>query len=458
MRRDVAGQGLPHCDRVRSGRSRGNRRGPTRPVGRLVVAGMLVMVAWAGRVSGAEPNYDESKVPAYKLPDPLICEDGTPVRNRRDWERRRRPELLWLFEEHVYGRAPTAPPGMWFERAGEDAYALGGRATRREVTLWLRGDRGGPKMDLLLYLPRGRRGPVPVFLGLNFMGNHTVHPDPGIRITTAWVPNDRAGTVVSNRATAASRGWAASRWPVERILERGYGLVTAYCGDLEPDHPEGWKLGVRAALSLDGTNHVFRPDEWGAIAAWAWGLSRAMDYLEGDRDVDARRVVLIGHSRLGKTALWAGARDRRFAIVISNESGEGGAALTRRRYGERIADLNRRFPHWFCGRYKSYDDREDDLPVDAHELIALMAPRPVYIGSAVEDRWADPRGEFLAGVHAEPVYRLYGLEGLGVTEWPPMGRSVGRYIGYHVREGRHDLTAWDWERYLDFADRHLRGR
>jgi hypothetical protein len=418
--------------------------------------GIAVGTGWM--VVGAEPNYDESKVPAYTLPDPLVCEDGTPVRDRRVWEKRRRPELLWLFEEHVYGRAPTAAPGMWFEVVESDGAALGGRAIRRQVTIWLRGDRVGPRMDLLMYLPREQGRRVPVFLGLNFMGNHTVHPDPGIRITEQWVPADRAGTVVSNRATAAGRGTMASRWPVERILARGYGLVTAYCGDLEPDYPEGWKLGVRAALSPAGTNHVFRLDEWGAVAAWAWGLSRAMDYLETDRGVDAKRVVLIGHSRLGKAALWAGARDRRFAVVISNESGEGGAALTRRRFGERIADLNRRFPHWFCGRYKEYDDREDALPVDAHELIALMAPRPVYIGSASEDRWADPRGEFLAGLHAEPVYRLYGRTGLGVTEMPAVGQWVGRYIGYHLRPGRHELTAWDWERYLDFVDRHLGGR
>lgn len=408
--------------------------------------------------SGTGPNYDEAKVPAYTLPDPLTCLDGTPVRTRRVWEQRRRPEILWLFEEHVYGRGPTRPPGMWWEVIEEDRNALGGRAVRREVSVWLRGDRGGPRMDLLLYLPAAATRPRPVFLGLNFMGNHTVHPDPGIRITDHWVPNDRRGTVVENRATSSSRGVAASNWPVERILARGYGLATVYCGDLEPDFPEGWKLGVRAALSPAGTNHVFAPEEWGAIAAWAWGLSRAMDYLQTDREVDPRGVVLIGHSRLGKAALWAGARDPRFALVIANESGEGGAALTRRRFGERIADLNRRFPHWFCGRYKQYDDREDDLPVDSHELIALMAPRPVYVGSASEDLWADPRGEFLAALEAGVVYRLYGRRGLDVSEMPPIGQSVGQWIGYHIRAGRHDLTAWDWEQYLDFADRHLRPR
>lgn len=447
--RPVGGPGVRPRPRKRSG-----GRGWS-PAGCWAVVGALLGTAW---VRGAAPNYDEAKVPAYTLPEALVCEDGTRVLTRRQWEKRRRPELLWLFEEHVYGRTPTRPPGLWWECVAEDRTALGGRAIRREILLWLRGDRGGPRMDLLMYLPRGVDRPVPVFLGLNFAGNQTVHPDPGIRITGQWVPNDRAGTVVSNRATAASRGTAASNWPVERILERGYGLATVYCGDLEPDFPEGWKLGVRAALSPWGTNHVFRPEEWGAIAAWAWGLSRAMDYLVTDRDVDARRVALIGHSRLGKTALWAGARDVRFALVVANQSGEGGAAIARRRFGERIADLNRRFPHWFCARYKQYDEREDELPVDAHELIALMAPRPVYIGSASEDLWADPRGEFLAALHAGAVYRLYGLEGVGVADLPPVGHSVGGHIGYHIRAGRHDLTAWDWERYLDFADRHLKRR
>lgn len=419
---------------------------------------VLLLALGTGGGLAAEPNYDESRVPAYILPDPLVCQDGTRVTHRKIWERQRRPELLWLFEEQVYGRAPTRPPGMWWELVSEDRQALEGRATRREVTIWLRGDRSGPSLELLMYLPNHGPRRVPVFLGLNFMGNHTVHPDPGIRLSTKWLPADRAGTVVSNRATAAARGTMASRWPVERLLERGYGLVTAYYGDLEPDFPEGWKWGVRAALSPAGTNTVFAPYEWGAIAAWAWGLSRAMDYLETDNRVDARRVALIGHSRLGKTALWAGARDPRFALVVANQSGEGGAALARRRFGERTADLNRRFPHWFCGNFKRYNDREDDLPVDAHELIALIAPRPVYIASAEEDRWADPRGEFLAAWHAGAVYRLYGRRGLEVSEPPPLHQPVGDFIGYHIRAGRHDLTAWDWEQYLNFADRHFRGR
>lgn len=425
---------------------------------KLAILGAVALALLTLLANGqtASPNYDEAKVPPYTLPDPLVCADGTRVTSARVWQKKRRPELLRLFEEHIYGRAPSRPPGMKFEVFEQDCNALGGRATRKQVTIWFTGHRNGPSMDLLLYLPNGARGRVPVFLGLNFNGNHAVQPDPAIRLSPRWMVAERSPCIFNNRATATCRGIEAARWPVAQILSRGYALATAYYGDLEPDLPEGWKLGVRAALSPAGTNTMFAPDAWGAISAWAWGLCRARDYLETDRAVDAKRVAVMGHSRLGKTALWAGARDRRFAIVISNNSGEGGAALARRWYGETTADLNRRFPDWFCGNFKQYSDNVTAMPVDQHELIALIAPRPVYVASAEEDRWADPRGEFLAALHAEPVYRLYGRAGLGVTEMPPPNTPVGRFIGYHIRTGRHDVTDYDWEQYLNFADRHFR--
>jgi len=405
----------------------------------------------------AGANYDEAKVPAYTLPDPLVCTDGARVTDAKVWEKKRRPELLRLFEEQVYGRAPKRPHGlMRFEVTSVVTNALGGNATRKEIAILLSGTPAGPRLDLLLYVPNNSRKAVPAFLGLNFNGNHAVTAEPGIRLSDRWMVAERSSCIVSNRATEACRGIEASRWQVEKILARGYALATAYYGDLEPDYAEGWKLGLRAALSPAGTHTTFKPDEWGAISAWAWGLSCALDYLETDGAVDAKRVAVIGHSRLGKTALWAGARDERFAIVISNDSGEGGAALARRRFGERTAHLNRAFPHWFCGNFKQYSEREELMPVDQHELIALIAPRPVYIASAVKDRWADPRGEFLAAQGAEPVYELFAKAGLGVAEPPAVNKPVGNFIGYHIRSGKHDVTEYDWEQYLNFADRHFK--
>lgn len=406
------------------------------------------------------PNYDESKVPPYVLPDPLRFEDGRNVRNARDW-RRRRAEVLELFREHMYGHSPGRPRGQRFEVRNEEAQALGGRAQRREIRVWLTGREDGPWIDVLLYVPSGATRPVPAFLGLNFEGNQAVTADPGVTLTPRWVPR-RTGDR-PHQATEETRGAQASRWAIDTILERGYAFATLYCGDLEPDHPQGWREGVRSVFPVGRPGAAARasrspvtpgPSDWGAIAAWAWGLSRALDALERDPAIDARRVAVFGHSRLGKTALWAGAEDERFAMVISNNSGEGGAALARRQFGETTWRINTSFPHWFNSRFKDYNNRADDLPIDQHQLIALLAPRPAYIASAEKDQWADPRGEFLSGLGAGPVYALLGRTGLGTEEMPGLNQPVGDHVGYHFRTGVHDVTLYDWERYLDFADRH----
>ena len=402
-----------------------------------------------------ESNLDESKVGTYTLPDPLICADGTRVTSAKIWEKKRRPELVKMFEEEVYGRAPDRLRGMHFAVRSFATKALGGMATRKEVTIWFTRGTNGPSKNLLVYTPNASRKPVPAFLGLNFSGNHAVSADPGITLPDRWLPPAKDGSVTNNRATEAGRGKEASRWQLEKILARGYALATVYYGDLEPDFTNGWKLGVRAALSRDGTNTVFKPDEWGAISAWAWGLSRALDYLETDRAIDARHLAVIGHSRLGKTALWAGAHDQRFALVVVNESGEGGAALARRWFGETTALINGHFPHWFDGNFKKYSGHENKMPTDQHEVIALVAPRPVYIASAEDDRWSDPRGEFLGAKGAEPVYQLFSEAGLGVNDWPLANHPIGDFIGYHVRTGKHDVTDYDWDQYLNFADRHF---
>ena len=397
-------------------------------------------------------NRDESKVPAYTLPDPLQRADGKRVTDPQQWLHQQRAVLLKLFADNVYGRMPAKPGNMKFKITSVDSFALGGSAIRKQVTILFTNTASAPSMDLLIYLPKSAKGPVPVFMGLNFYGNQTIHADSGIRLSTQWMMNDEQMGLVNNRATEVSRGKNAGKWAVEEIIKRGYGLATAYYGDLEPDHPDGWKTGIRTTLKTELSIHE---NEWGAIGAWAWGLSRIMDYLETDADVDAKKVVITGHSRLGKACLWAAANDERFAIVVSNNSGEGGAALSKRWFGETIEKINTSFPHWFAPAFKQYNKHPEKLPVDMHILLALMAPRPLYVASAADDWWADPKGEFLSAKNAEPVYSLFGKKGLGVNAMPPVDHPVGETIRYHIRTGKHDFTLYDWQQYLDFADKQF---
>lgn len=414
----------------------------------------LTLVSDSAFGQAAEVNYDESRVPDYELPDPLVMLDGSLVRTPDEWIQRRRPEVLALFEQHVYGRMPSAPPYVRYDVTEIDEAVFDGAATRKQVSIYFKEGSERPRLDLLMYVPNQRTAAAPAFMGLNFFGNHSIYPDAAIHLSDQWMRDAGSMGIEEHRATEASRGVRTNRWPVEAILDRGYALVTAYYGDLDPDYDDGFQNGVHP-LFYDEGQETPRDDEWGAIGAWAWGLSRALDYLETDPAIDAERVALMGHSRLGKAALWAGAADERFALVISNSSGAGGAALSRRRFGETVERINTNFPHWFNDRFNAYSGNEDELPVDQHMLIALVAPRPVYIASASEDLWADPRGEFLSGLHAAPVYDLLEAGGIGAREQPPLNTPIMTTIGYHIRPGKHDVTFYDWERYLDFTDRHV---
>ena len=403
----------------------------------------ILQMTWAQKAT----NYEEEKVPNFTLP-PFFKSQET---GSQSWELRRK-EILQLFETHVYGKTPNQPISQQYSLIESDEMALGGKAIRKQVEIKVSRNGKTLPMNLLLYLPNNSPQPVPVFLGLNFHGNHTIHKDPNILITQSWVRDNENMGAKQNKASAKGRGKAASRWPVETLLERGYGLAVMYCGDSDPDVDDGFQNGVHP-LFLEKGQSKPEPHEWGSIGAWAWSLSRAMDYLETEEAIDAQRVAVIGHSRLGKTALWAGVQDERFALVVSNNSGCGGAALFRRKFGETAQAINSRFPHWFCDSFEQYNNREENLPVDQHMLLALVAPRLLYVASASDDQWADPKGEFLATVKVGELYeKVYGEESfegnMPATNTPIQAGKTA----YHLREGKHDITPYDWERYLDFAD------
>jgi hypothetical protein len=400
----------------------------------------------------AQANYQEEDVPDYVLPDILIRNNGKEVTRVEEWEGERKPEILAQFEEHVYGRFPAEQLRMRAAVADQNDHALCGLATRKNVTLTFSNDKGESRtVDLIIWLPTGVEQPVPVFLGLNFYGNHTVQPDPEIPITENYVRNNVTFNIFDHRADDLSRGVRAYRWPLHRILARGFGLATLYSGDLDPDYDDGFENGLHALVQASPPGVK---DEWSTLSAWSYGLSKAMDYLVTDPRIDAGKVAVIGHSRMGKAALWAGAKDERFSLVISNDSGCGGAALSRRAYGETVKAINDRFPHWFGKRFRDYSEKEGDLPVDQHMLLGLMAPRALYVASAEDDQWADPKGEYLSLFHAAPVYQLFGLETFGDAAPPAVNKArVAGQTAYHVRTGEHDITPFDWERYMDFADK-----
>ncbi len=398
-------------------------------------------------VAGIPVNYDESMVGTYTLPDPLKLRNGKEVKNARDWYKKRRPEILKLIETFEYGKCPGKPANLKFSVFDRGTPALNGKAVRKQVTIYFTSDTSDHKMDLLIYLPAGTNKPVPLFMNISFTANSSIADDPGIKTGSVWGRDGKR--VPAQRSTFG-------RLNIDQFLNEGIGVATVYYGDIEPDFAKGIQYGIRGHYLKPGTTWP-ASNEWGAISAWSWGLSRAMDYFETDKDIDSRRIALFGVSRLGKTVLWTGARDTRFSLVIASCSGEGGAAVARRNYGETIkhmADSTRYF-YQFCGNYGKYGNNPGDWPVDANLLVSLMAPRPLLLQTGDTDYWSDPKGEFVAAVSAEPVYKLLGKTGPGVSEMPPAGRPILNDLGYYMHAGGHGALPADYKIFIEFIKMHF---
>jgi len=424
---------------------------------RLDMRGKLTAILLANACCGmaiaqdkvAPTNYDEAKVGAYVLPDPFVMLDRQPVRTPRDWWTKRRPEIVGLYRDYIYGASPPAPrvSDLRCEALGDSELDSSRQIRLQRYRLWLKGI-PRPLTELAIFTPARAAGPVPVFISPNFLGNQSITAAFDIPVTRAWVsPRPELGIDEQGRAGVASRGAQASRWPLSKITGHGWGLVSFYYGDLYPDRVGGRDTSIQPYFGRDRGKGY----SWGAIATWAWGMSRALDCVKRIPALDAAHAIAIGHSRLGKAALWAAAQDRRFAGAISNDSGEGGAAISRRDYGERVADLVRVFPYWFSATYARYAGNEQSLPVESNFLLGLIAPRPLYVASAQDDLWADPAGEFAGLVNASPIYEFLGRNGIGTHVMPVVNQPVIGRLSYHIRSGKHDITEYDWDQYLRFA-------
>ena len=373
----------------------------------------------------SEINYFEDKVPSYELPPLMKDDDGQPITTTAQWAAKR-AKLLDLFRNELYGYSPERPKDEWFEIAKIDRQAMGGAATLKLVNIHLGAQPEAPVIHLNLFIPNNRTKPAPAFLLICNRDRENIDPTRKIK---------------------------SDFWPAEQIVARGYAAASFFNGDVAPDKYDGFTTGIHAYLQNPAARKF---NSWGTIAAWAWGGSRVMDYFETDPDIDEKHCAVTGHSRGGKTALWCGAQDERWALTISNCSGCSGAAIARRRFGESLKVIQNAFKHWFCGNYRKYIDREDDLPFDQHELVALVAPRAVYVTSADEDLWADQRGEWLAIHEAAPVWKLFGRKGLPSDIMPPLDKPlIGDGMGYHIRTGEHNYKVFDWNAHMDLADREF---
>lgn len=393
----------------------------------------------------------ETLKPNPDLPDPLTFLDGRRVTNRQQWENERRPELKRLFQHYMYGYIPSAPGNLRADVEVDDPLFFGGKATLRYVTLHF-GPSGTPPLHFLLVVPNHRRRPAPAFLGLAFCAPFAAVNDPRLPVPEGWMYPFGADAG-HNRAVEADRGSQASTWNIEQSIDRGYAVALFYNGDIAPDVPD-FSQGVFPHILRSGQKQ-HDPSDWGTIAAWAWGLERAMDYLVKTPEIDGKKIAVVGHSRCGKAALLAGAFDERIALVIPLQAGCGGTAPSRGKVGESVKQINTAFPHWFDAEFKKFSEHPENLPFDQHELIALVAPRPVLLSNASEDTWANPEGQFEMLKAADPVYRLLGVEGLKSRDMPKEGHLLDSRLGYFIRPGKHSMTGQDWHAFLDFADRHF---
>lgn len=417
-----------------------------------LLAGSLLMSAPVIAGAGEFPPAADLPI-VNQLPDPLVSLQGESIRTPDQWRSLRRPELIRLFEHYMYGAAPPPPLNLRVKVQLEDPGLFEGKATLRLLELRF-GPEQTPPIRLLLAFPNERpTGKAPVFVGLNFCGNHAVLKHPKIPLPSVWMPGHCPGCK-ENRATEDGRGKEQDVWCIDQSIARGYAVATVYAGDIDPDQPD-FSDGVHPHFLAPGQTQP-GPHEWGTIAAWAWGVQRAVDYLVTAPELDAKRIAVVGHSRLGKTALLAGAFDERIALVIPHQAGCGGTAPSRHKVGETVKQINDRFPHWFCDEFTKFNDQVERLPFDQHSLVALCAPRPVLFTNAVEDSWADPEGQYNVLSAATPVYRLLGVDGLAEGVYPPPGRLVKSRLGYWLREGKHSMNREDWGIFLDFADAWLK--
>lgn len=402
----------------------------------------------ATEVAGIPVNYDEEKVGYYKLPDVLTLQNGQKVTSSKIWTNQRRPEVLKLVEENQFGKMPARPANMHFDVFDKGTPVFDGKAIRKQVTIYLTKDTSVNKLDLLIYLPAKATKPSALILTANFSVNSNATGDPGVRPSMTWSKE--------GKRVPAMAGRSFGKLNVEKFVSEGFGIATFCYTDIEPDVLDGILYGIRKSYLKDGATQP-APDEWGAISTWAWEISRVMDYFETDKAIDPHRIAIQGASRLGKTVLWAGAKDTRIAMVLASCSGEGGAALSRRNYGETIKHLTAptRYPYQFAANYGKYADNVNDFPVDAHMLVSLIAPRPLLLQTGDTDVWSDPKGEFLAAVAAEPVYKLFGKSGPGTLSMPKAGEALLSPLGYYMHAGGHGTIPSDWDVYLDFMKKYL---